>query len=107
MDIKPSRVATVVGDIKIDHALATLVLDFGTDPIARWLYGAPHHYLMHIPESFRALGTSSFDAGAAERTVDGLGVTLWNPLARGRGAYRAREPDRGGRGAQSADGQHG
>jgi GNAT superfamily N-acetyltransferase len=79
MDIKPSRVATVVGDTEIDHEIATLVLAFGTDPVARWMYGDPHHYLMHIPELFRALGTSSFEAGAAERTVDGLGVALWLP----------------------------
>ena len=43
------------------------------------MYGDPHHYLMHIPELFRAFGTSSFKAGAAERTVDGLGVALWLP----------------------------
>jgi hypothetical protein len=43
------------------------------------MYGDPRHYLMHIPELFRALSTSSFEAGAAERTVDGLGVALWLP----------------------------
>jgi hypothetical protein len=37
MDIKPSRVATIVGDTEIDHAIATLVLAFGTDPVARWI----------------------------------------------------------------------
>ena len=79
MDIKPSRVATIVGDAEIDHAIATLILAFGTDPVERWMYGDPHHYLMHIPKLFRALGTSSFEAGAAERTADGLGVALWLP----------------------------
>ena len=79
MDIKPSRVATIVGDAEVDHAIATLVLAFGTDPVARWMYSDPHRYLMHIPKLFRALGTSSFEAGAAERTADGLGVALWLP----------------------------
>jgi GNAT superfamily N-acetyltransferase len=79
MDVKPSRVATIVGAAEMDHAIATLVLAFSTDPVARWMYGDPHHYLMHIPRLFRALGTSSFEAGAAERTVDGLGVALWLP----------------------------
>jgi len=79
MDIKPSRVATIVGDADVDHAIATLVLAFGTDPVARWMYSDPHRYLMHIPTLFRALGTDSFEAGAAERTADGLGVALWLP----------------------------
>jgi hypothetical protein len=64
---------------EIGHAIATLALAFGTDPLAHWTYGDPHHYLMHIPELFRALGISSFKAGTAERTVDGLGVALWLP----------------------------
>jgi hypothetical protein len=79
MDIESSRVAAIVGDAEIDHAIATLVLAFGTDPVARWMYGEPHHHLMQIPKLFRALGTSSFEAGAAERTADGLGVALWLP----------------------------
>ena len=79
MDVKPSRVATIVGAPEMDHAIATLVLAFGTDPVARWMYGDPHHYLMHIPRLFRALGTSSFEAGAAQRTNDGIGVAIWLP----------------------------
>jgi hypothetical protein len=55
------------------------VLAFGTDPVARWMYDDPHQYLMHIPRLFRALGTNSFEAGAAQRTSDGLGVALWLP----------------------------
>src|SRR6266404_5915730 len=78
MDIKPSRAATIVGDAEIDHAIATLVLAFGTDPVARWMYVDPHQYLRHIPWLFRALGRSSFAAAAAQRT-DGLGVALWLP----------------------------
>jgi GNAT superfamily N-acetyltransferase len=79
MDIRPPRVATIAGDAEIDHAIATLVLAFGTDPVARWMYGDPHQYLLHIPRLFRALGTSSFEAGAAQRTDDGIGIAIWLP----------------------------
>jgi GNAT superfamily N-acetyltransferase len=79
MDMKPPRVATIAGDTEIDQAIATLVLAFGTDPVARWMSDDPHQYLLHIPRLFRALGTNSFEAGAAQRTNDGLGVALWLP----------------------------
>ena len=36
-------------------------------------------YLLHIPRLFRALGTSSFEARAAQRTNDGIGVAIWLP----------------------------
>jgi GNAT superfamily N-acetyltransferase len=74
-----SAVATIVGAPEVDRAVARLVLAFGTDPVARWMYDDPHQYLMHIPRLFRALGASSFEAGAAQRTSDGIGVALWLP----------------------------
>ena len=79
MDMQPPRVATIASDADVDHAIATLVLAFGSDPVARWMYDDPHQYLLHIPRLFRALGTSSFAAGAAQRTNDGFGVALWLP----------------------------
>jgi len=79
MDMKPPSVATIAGDTAIDQAIATLVLAFSADPVARWMYDGPHQYLSHIPRLFRALGTNSFDAGAAQRTNDGFGVALWLP----------------------------
>jgi hypothetical protein len=77
MDMTPLRVATIGGDAEVDHAIATLVLAFVTDPVARWMYDDPHRYLLHIPRLFRALGKNSFEGGAAQRTNDGLGVALW------------------------------
>jgi hypothetical protein len=77
MNMKPPRVATIAGDVEFDRGIATLVLAFGTDPVARWMYDDPHQYLLHIPRLFRALGTNSFEGGAAQRTDDGLGVALW------------------------------
>jgi len=77
MDMTHPGVATIGGDAEVDHAIATLVLAFVTDPVARWMYDDPHQYLLHIPRLFRALGKNSFEGGAAQRTTDGLGVALW------------------------------
>jgi len=74
--MKPLEVSAIAGDEEVDHAIATLVLAFATDPVARWMYDDPHKYLLQIPRLFRALGASSFKARAAERTSDGLGVAL-------------------------------
>jgi ribosomal protein S18 acetylase RimI-like enzyme len=79
MDMKPLEVATIAGDLEVDHAIAALVLAFVTDPVARWMYDDPHEYLLHIPRLFRVLGASSFEAGAAQRTSDGRGIALWLP----------------------------
>ena len=77
MDMIHPGVATIGGDAQVDHAIATLVLAFVADPVARWMYDHPHQYLLHIPRLFRALGKNSFEGGAAQRTNDGLGVALW------------------------------
>jgi GNAT superfamily N-acetyltransferase len=79
MDMTHPGVAIIDGDAEVDHAIATLVLAFVTDPVARWMYADPHQYLLHIPRLFRALGKNSFEEGAAQRTKDGLGVALWLP----------------------------
>src|SRR5258708_16771236 len=76
---RQGTVATIAGACEIDRAIARLVLAFGTDPVARWMYDDPYQYLLHIPRLFRALGASSFEAGAAQRTSDGLGVAIWLP----------------------------
>ncbi len=76
---RQGAVATVADASEVDRAIARLVLAFGADPVARWMYDDPLQYLLHIPRLFRALGASSFEAGAAQRTGDGLGVALWLP----------------------------
>ena len=79
MGVKSLEVATIIGDVQVDHAIATLVLAFTTDPVARWMYDDLHQCLLHIPRLFRALGTSSFEARAAQRTNEGIGVAIWLP----------------------------
>jgi hypothetical protein len=74
---RQAAVVTIAGAPEVDHAIARLVLAFSTDPVARSMYDDPHQYLLHIPRLFRALGTSSFSAGAAQRTSDGLGIAIW------------------------------
>jgi ribosomal protein S18 acetylase RimI-like enzyme len=76
---RSSAVASIAGESEVDQAIATLVVAFGTDPVARWMYTDPLEYSKHIPRLFHALGTSSFEAGAALRTCDGLGAALWLP----------------------------
>jgi len=70
------RVAAIAGDAEVSQAIATLILAFSTDPVARSIYDDSHQYLRHIPLLFRALGKSS---GTAQRTSDGLGAALWLP----------------------------
>jgi hypothetical protein len=54
-----------IADAEVDRAIATLVLAFDTDPVARWMYEDPHQYLLHVPRLFQILGASSFETGAA------------------------------------------
>jgi GNAT superfamily N-acetyltransferase len=79
MGMKRPKVVTVTDDADVDRAIATLVLAFSADPVARWIYNEPDHYLRHVPRLFRALGTGSFGAGTTQRSSDGLGVALWLP----------------------------
>jgi hypothetical protein len=65
---RQGAVATIADASEVDRAIARLVLAFGADPVARCMYDDPHQYLLHIPRLFRALGASSFEAGAAHRT---------------------------------------
>lgn len=62
MRMTPPGVATIAGDAEVDHASATLVLAFVTDPVAPWMYDVPDRYLLHIPRLFRALGKPSKEA---------------------------------------------
>ena len=59
-----------------DQAVGTVVLAFSVDPIARWFYPDPHHYLLHLPSFVRAFAGKAFEHNSAY-CVDGyLGGTL-------------------------------
>lgn len=79
MDMKPLKGATIVDAVELESAIASLVLAFDTDPVARWMYDDAHQYLLSVPRLFRALAVSSFDAKAAQRTSDGAGIAIWLP----------------------------
>ena len=78
-NMKNLGTATISGDLEVDRAIATLVLAFETDPVARWMYHARDQYLLHIPRLFRALGVDSFEVGAAHSLSDGAGIAIWLP----------------------------
>ena len=77
--MKHLRTATLSGDAEINGAIATLVLAFAADPVARWMYRPRDQYLRHIPRLFRALGAGSFEAGAAHRSANRDGFAIWFP----------------------------
>jgi ribosomal protein S18 acetylase RimI-like enzyme len=71
--------STIVDAVDVESTIATLVLAFATDPVARWMYDDAHQYLLSVPRLFRALAVGSFDAKAAQRTSDGAGIAIWLP----------------------------
>ena len=62
-----------------DHIIAVLVLAFGTDPGARWIYPDPHQYLSSFPEIVRAFGGGAFEHGTAHYVDGFFGAALWLP----------------------------
>src|SRR5215469_6283030 len=70
---------SAVSESEREKVLATLVLAFAADPVERWLYPEPQHYLLNFPRFLAAFGGGAF----AERTVWRLGafsaVALWLP----------------------------
>lgn len=62
-----------------DSAVGTMVLAFGTDPAARWLYQDPHEYLSHFPNFVRAFAGAAFDHDSAFYVGGFLGAAFWLP----------------------------
>lgn len=76
--IEPS-IKTVSSSNAQEQAIATVVLAFSADPIARWFYPDPHQYLLHLPSFVRAFAGKAFEHDSAY-CVDGyLGAALWLP----------------------------
>ena len=73
LPIKPASIADR------DSALATMLLAFAEDPMARWAYPDPAAYLAHFPALVRGLGGKAFDHGSAHQIDDFAGAALWLP----------------------------
>jgi GNAT superfamily N-acetyltransferase len=60
-------------------AIATVVLAFAADPVARWSWPASRVYLEHMPSLVRAFGGRAFAQGGADCTSEYAGAALWLP----------------------------
>ena len=64
MNTKFSDVAKIAS-AEVDHAIATLVLAFDADPVARWMYRDPQRYLTYFGRFMRAFAGKAFSTGTA------------------------------------------
>ena len=60
-----------------DPAVATVVLAFAADPMARWTWPHAHQYLAAMPRMIRAFGGRAFSNGSAFCTDGYAGAALW------------------------------
>jgi ribosomal protein S18 acetylase RimI-like enzyme len=60
-------------------AIATIVLAFAADPMARWTWPNSRQYLAAMPRLARAFGGRAFASGSACATDDYVGAALWLP----------------------------
>ena len=62
-----------------DQSVRALTLAFCADPLLRYCYPDPHHYLEHFPGFVEAFGGKAFECGRAFHDGDLLGTSLWLP----------------------------
>jgi len=74
-----SKVASinVVPAQQRENAVATLLLAFATDPMARWSMPDPRVYLTHFPALIRAFAGNAFEAATAHATDGFSAAALW------------------------------
>ena len=60
-------------------AIATVVMGFSTDPVARWVYQRAGQYLENFPAFIQAMAGNAFGAATAFATSDLSGAALWLP----------------------------
>lgn len=63
---------------EIDQCVALIVLAFGNDRVARWLYPDPHAFLAFFPRFVRVFGSEAFERGSAHY-IEGRAAALWLP----------------------------
>lgn len=74
----PPEVKVVSGADR-DETVATVVMGFSTDPVARWMYPGVDEYLTNFPGFVKALAGKAFDEGSAYATTAPGGAALWLP----------------------------
>jgi ribosomal protein S18 acetylase RimI-like enzyme len=74
-----SPTVRTVGAADEDRAIATVVLAFVADPIARLTWSHAHDYLAAMPRFVRAFAGGAFTHRGALCTQDCLGAALWLP----------------------------
>ncbi len=62
-----------------ERVVATIVLAFGSDPPARWMFPEPNQYLANFPEFTRAFGGAALQHQSAFHIENFAGVALWLP----------------------------
>lgn len=72
----PIKTATATEQEQI---IATIILAFATDPMARWSFAEPSAYLKHFPDFVRAMGGKAFAHDTAYYADDFSGAALWLP----------------------------
>lgn len=78
--LENGQLAHVSSETELEKVVATLVLAFAADPIARWMHGgSASAHLRDFPRIMRVLGRDCLNGGAVTRTGDGSGVALWLP----------------------------
>ncbi|MBE7384970.1 MAG: GNAT family N-acetyltransferase [Leptolyngbya sp. SIO1E4] len=60
-------------------AVDVIVLAFSTDPIARWAWPDPQHYVAYFPSFVEAIGGKAFTHGSAYYAEGYAGAALWLP----------------------------
>ena len=75
----PIPTVSVVAPADIERAIATLVLAFMADPVARWQYPDAQEYLALFPPFLRAFGGGAIEQGTARHVENHAGVALWLP----------------------------
>lgn len=76
MGVPTVRTATPADE---PSAIATVVLAFSTDPVARWCWPNTHQYLEHMPGFTRAFAGGGFPHNGAFCSDDHAGAALWLP----------------------------
>lgn len=80
--VQPTLIASEVNPTTkagIESVVATVLMAFSADPVARWVYPDPGDYMHYFPKFIRAFAGRSFSSGTACVTNDLRGAALWVP----------------------------